>query len=211
MHMAPGLRERKKEQTRRAIRDAAVRLFSERGFDGVTVAEIADEADVSPATVFNYFATKEDLVYGRMEAFEEELLRTIRGRPAGESILSAFGRFVLTPRGFLQATDEGARQSLEAVTRVITGSPALLSREQQILERYTQSLAAVIAEENGAPPNDVGAWVSANALIGVHRALLAYVRREVLAGSESRHIARGVRTQGKRALALLEKGLGAGL
>src|SRR6266540_4360553 len=60
---------------------------------------VAREADVSPATVFNYFPTKEDLVYGRMEAFEEELLSAVRDRPPGESVLEAFGRFVLQPRG----------------------------------------------------------------------------------------------------------------
>ncbi len=209
MELPTGLRERKKAQTRQAIREAALRLFSERGFQGVTVAEIADEANVSVATVFNYFPTKEDLVYGRMETFEEELLRAVRGRPEGESILTAFGRFVLTPRGFLQTADEEAKRGLTAVTRVITGSPALLAREQQILERYTQSLAAQIADETGAARNDVEAWVAANALIGVHRALLDYVRREVLAGTDNRAIASGVRSEGMRALALLEKGLGA--
>jgi AcrR family transcriptional regulator len=207
MDVRRGLRERKKEQTRQAIREAALRLFSERGFHGVTIAEIADQANVSVATVFNYFPTTEDLVYSGMEAFEDELLRAIRERPAGEPILTAFAHFVLVPRGLLESTDQGARQALAAVTRMIIGSPALRAREQQVLERCTHSLAELIAEETGAVPSDVRPWVIANALIGVHRALLDYVRREVLAGRDHRLIARGVRTEGKRAVALLEKGL----
>src|SRR5919198_2957348 len=90
-----GLRERKKQQTRSAIAAAAMELFGERGFDAVSVAEVARAADVSVATVFNYFPTKEDLVYDRMEAFEEALLAAIRERAAGESVLAAFGRFIL--------------------------------------------------------------------------------------------------------------------
>src|SRR5919112_2615380 len=100
-----GLRERKKQRTRRLIADTARRLFAERGFEQVTVAEIAREAEVAPATVFNYFPTKEDLFYSRLEAFEDELLAAIRDRPPGESILDAFGRFVSRPRGVLAGGD----------------------------------------------------------------------------------------------------------
>ena len=69
--MATGLRERKKQQTRELIAETARRLFAERGFEQVSVAEIARTADVSEKTVFNYFPTKEDLVYWRLESFED--------------------------------------------------------------------------------------------------------------------------------------------
>jgi AcrR family transcriptional regulator len=204
----PGLRERKKEQTRQAIREAALRLFAERGFDGVTVAEIANEANVSVATVFNYFPTKEDLVYARMEVFEAELIEAIRAREPGESVLTAFSRFVLDLGGLLASKDPEASEQLATITRVITGSPALLAREREIFARYTQSLGALIAEETGAAADDVTPWVVANALMGVHRALLDYVRRGVLAGRSNPRLARNVRAHGKRALVLLERGLG---
>src|ERR687888_762867 len=95
MSAKPGLRERKKERTRQAIAEAAHRLFRERGFDAVTVAQVAREAEVSEGTVFNYFRTKEDLFYGQMETFEAALLAAVRERPAGESALAAFRTFVL--------------------------------------------------------------------------------------------------------------------
>src|SRR5215207_6231491 len=96
-----GLRERKKQRTRQLIADTARRLFAERGFEAVTVAEIAREAEVAEKTVFNYFPSKEDLFYSRLEAFEEELLAAIREREPGETALAAFGRFVLDARGYL--------------------------------------------------------------------------------------------------------------
>src|SRR5436305_3178035 len=194
----PGLRERKKQQTRRLIADTARGLFAERGFDRVTVAEIARAANVSEATVFNYFATKEDLVYVGMEAFEAELVAAVRDRPPGESVLAAFGRFVARPRGLLVSTDPDVSAELAGITRAIAQSPALLAREQQIFDRYTQSLAAVIATESGAVTDDPAPWIVAHALMGVHRALIGYVRGEVLAGRTGPGLARRVRARADR-------------
>jgi AcrR family transcriptional regulator len=203
----PGLRERKKQRTRQLIADTAWSLFAERGFDAVTVAEVARQADVSEATVFNYFPTKEDLVYGRMEAFEEELLDAIRGRAPDESPVDAFRRFALQPRGLLASRDDAAADQLVTIARVITGSPALLAREAQVFARYTRSLASLLAAETGAADDDVAPWVAANALLGVHRGLVDYVRRQALAGVRNPRLARDVRAQGERALELLERGL----
>jgi AcrR family transcriptional regulator len=204
----PGLRERKKQRTRQQITETAWRLFAERGFDQVPVAEIARKAEVSEATVFNYFPTKEDLVFHRMEAFEHELLEAISNRDAGESIVRAFGRFVLTPRGFLASDDPEADERMRSAARVITGSAALLAREREILESYTDSLAALVANDRGMGADDVEPWVIANALIGVHRALIAYAHRQALAGVQNSRIVRNLRDQGKRALASLEHGFG---
>ena len=202
-----GLRERKKQRTRERIAETARRLFTERGFDRVTIAEVAREADVSQQTVFNYFPTKEDLVYWRLESFEDDLLAAIRDREPGESVVRAFARFVLTPRGLLAARDPEARSRLAELTRMITESPALLARERQIFDRYTASLAAVIADETPAK-GTVEPWVIANALIGVHRALVDHSRRRIVAGAPSSRIASEVLAEGERALADLEHGLG---
>src|SRR3954469_19377486 len=130
MSQVPGLRERKKQQTRDLIADTARRLFAGRGFEGVTVAEVASEADVSEATVFNYFPTKEDLFYSRLEAFEEELLMAIRERGEGRSVLDAFGDFLLGQGGVLAIDAPGADEQIRTITRIITESPALLARER---------------------------------------------------------------------------------
>jgi AcrR family transcriptional regulator len=208
MSQEGGLRERKKQQTRQLIADTARRLFAARSFEDVTVVEVARAADVSEATVFNYFPTKEDLFYSQLEAFEEALLSSIRGREPGESALSAFARFVLTPRGLLNAKDPAAVEHLGEITRVVSESPALLAREQQIFAGYTQSLADLLAGETGARPGDVEPWVAANALMGVHRALVDHSRRLIMDGVRNPRLARDVRAQGRRALTALERGLG---
>jgi AcrR family transcriptional regulator len=204
----PGLRELKKQRTRQQIGDVARRLFAQRGFEAVTVAEVARAAEVSEATVFNYFPTKEDLFYSGLEAFEEELLSSIRERQPGDSILDAFSRFVLTPRGLLAARDPEAVERLAAITRVVEESPALLAREQRIFEGYTDTLGALIADETGARPGAVEPWVVANALMGVHRSLVHLSRRLIVAGERNPGLARRVRSEAKKALAALESGLG---
>ena len=203
-----GLRERKKQQTRQLIAETARRLFAERGFERVTVAEIARAADVSEQTVFNYFPTKEDLVYWRLGSFEEELMRTIREREPGESALAAFRRFLLAQRGLLGRTDPDAREQLAALTRTITRSPALLARERQIIAGYTASLARLLADEQGADADDVRPWVAASAMMGVHRALLDFSRGRIVEGARHPRLSREVRAQAERAFALLEHGLG---
>jgi AcrR family transcriptional regulator len=203
-----GLRERKKQQTRERIAETARELFAQRGFENVPVAEIARAADVSEQTVFNYFPTKEDLVYWQLGAFEDELLATIREREPGESALDAFGRFLLAQRGLLGRQDPEARERLAKITRMIAESPALIAREQQIFARYTDSLAALLADELGADPADARPWVAANAMMGMHRAVVDYARRRVMEGARHPTLSREVRRRAEQALAQLQQGLG---
>lgn len=209
-----GLRERKKERTRQHIAETARRLFAERGFEQVTVAEIARAAEVAPATVFNYFPTKEDLFYNRLEAFEEDLLKAIRERKPHESVLAAFGSFLLSRGGVLAMRspggDDEATAQIRTITRIIVQSPALLARERQVVDRYAKALAADLAQDAGAEPGrDVVHEVVANTLLGLHRALIDHVRAMAQAGATAAEIRRDVRRQAKRAIAQLEHGLGA--
>jgi AcrR family transcriptional regulator len=119
---ATGWRERKKQQTRQRMINVALELFDERGFDRVPVAEVARAAEVSEATIFNYFPTKEDLVYGSMVAFEATLLDAVRRRPAGTSVLAAFRDCVLQPRGALATDDPAITGQIARTARIIAGS-----------------------------------------------------------------------------------------
>jgi AcrR family transcriptional regulator len=206
-----GLRERKKEQTRQLIAETAWRLFADRGFERVTVAEVARQAQVAVATVFNYFPTKEDLFYDRLEAFEARLVDAIRIRPAGEPALVAFRRYLRESGGLLAQVEAGDRQALErlrTMNRVIASSPALLAREQQTIARTADALAALFAAETAGQAGDVTAQVAANALMGVNQALIGYTRRRVLADEDPARLTADVRGHTDRALALLEHGLG---
>jgi AcrR family transcriptional regulator len=202
----PGLRERKKQRTREHIAETARRLFAERGFERVTVAEVARGADVSEQTVFNYFPTKEDLVYWRLATFESQLLDAIRERPPGESVFAAFRRFLLAQRGLMGEVDPSAHEQLQTFIRMISESPALRAREQQIFAGYTVTLAELIAAERAE--KGIGPRVEANALMGVHRALVDFARGRILAGARPPRLGRDVRAQAELAFALLEQGLG---
>jgi AcrR family transcriptional regulator len=201
-----GLRERKKQQTRQAIADAAKRLFLEHGFDRVSVAEVARAADVSEQTVFNYFPTKEDLVYERMDMFEHELLAAVRDRPDGDAPLRAFARFILDRSDTAMAGD--GRRRVAELTRLVSASPTLMARERLIVARYTDALAALLAEETGAAPDDVGPRLAAEAMMAFHRSLIDFARRRASSRKKSADLAAEIRTAGERSLALLEGGLG---
>jgi AcrR family transcriptional regulator len=206
MRTQPGLRERKKRQTRALIAEAAHRLFAERGFDAVTVAEVARAADVSEGTVYNHFPTKEDLFYGGMEAFEAELVGAVGQRPPGEPVLVAFRAFVLDRLGHLAG--EEVAEVVATATRLVGASRALQARELEIVAHATDALAALIARETNAPTDDVEASAAAAALMGAQRALVAHVRARVLEGEHGPGLAAGARAQAERAFARLEAGLG---
>ena len=172
-----GLRELKKEQRRQLIADTAWQLFVDRGFDQVSVAEVAQEAQVAQATVYNYFRTKEDFFYWRLEAFGTRLADT-------------------------QALDR-----IRTISQLFTASPALLAREQQALNEAASILAGVLAADAAAFPGDLRPQVAANALIGVHRALLDHVRRRSQPGENLAGLAAEVRKLAADAFELLKKGL----
>lgn len=205
----PGRRERKRQETRDRIAAAARALFAERGFDAVTVAQIAEAADVSEPTVYNHFATKEDLVLWRRGTFEADLVEAIRDRPPGQSALAAFHRFVTAPRAKDQRAHAGPAAAPAAdEARLILDSAALRERERSIVASHTAALAALLADETGAGPDDVEPWVAAAALFGAAQALAEFARRRVVEGARPPGLTRALRHRADRAVALLEGGLG---
>jgi AcrR family transcriptional regulator len=199
----PGLRERKKQQTQQLILDTATRLFDQRGFDGVTVAEIARAAELSEMTVFNYFPTKEDLVFGKMEFFEEQLVVAVEQRDPGESAVASFGRVLIA------GIDQPAARAdmIAKAATLIRASPTLQAREREVRARYTARLAHLFTAEAGAADDDIEAWAVASALMAVHQGLLQYVRDAVLAGRRGTRLTTDAAAQASRALSRLESGL----
>src|SRR4051795_357000 len=120
-----GLRERKKRQTRESIAVAAMELFQARGFDSVTVADVARAADVSEKTVFNYFPTKEDLVFARGDDHLAERAQAIRERVPAVPLIRIFEAETMA---YLDGLERGEVEDVLAVPRLVRSSPALRDR-----------------------------------------------------------------------------------
>jgi AcrR family transcriptional regulator len=201
----PGLRERKKQRTRQLIAETAWRLFAERGFEHVTVAEVARAAEVYEATVFNYFRTKEALVFDGMEAYETALLAAVRTRAAGETALQALGRFLLD--GASLALQDEIGDTIAVTARMVAASPALLAREREIIDRHTAALARLLADETGTTADDAGTLAAAHALMGVHRTILHCTRQAAQDGLRGRRLADSIEQHVTRAIERMGEGL----
>ncbi len=200
-----GLRERKKRATRDAIAATARRLFAERGFDAVTVAEIAVAADVSEKTVFNHFATKEDLVFAGGEARLAQLQADIAQRPPGTSVLDVFRA---NSEAMLDTVAAGESDDRLVVPRIVRGSPALQERLAAGWEREAAGLAAAIAEATGADDDDIVPAVVARTLAWTLITIFRAAFDGLLAGEDPEQLAARLRPQSTRAYDRLAAGLG---
>ncbi|MFA1541011.1 TetR/AcrR family transcriptional regulator [Actinomadura monticuli] len=199
-----GLREMKKRQTRQAISDQATRLFLRHGFDRVTIADVAAAAQVAKMTVTNYFPRKEDLALDLHEDFTGLLADTVAERAPGESALAALRR------GFLDAAarhDPVIGFSGPQFARMLTGSPALVARLREFHEEREDALAAVLAEETAAAPDDPLPRLVAAQLGAVHRVLFQETVRRTLDGEPDDQIAAALTRIGRRAFDLLAPSL----
>jgi AcrR family transcriptional regulator len=182
------------------IADQAMRLFVERGFDRVTVAEIAEAAGVSQKTVFNYFPTKEDLFFDEVPEREAAIVGAIRDRAPGESVLAALRRLQLVECRRLSSP------SFATFARIIEESPALQAKELEVMAHFAQVVSAAIESELGVDERD--ARIAAGLLVSVHRQLFRAARQQALAGRHGPAAARRLREDLDRAYVLLEHGLG---
>jgi AcrR family transcriptional regulator len=201
--MAAGLRERKKTQTRLAISDIATRLFATRGFDAVTITEVAQAAGVAKMTVTNYFPRKEDLVFDRAEGIVRGLAAAVAGRAEGESLLTAVRRDYAEAVARREVT---LGISGPEFARMVEDSPVLTGRLREILEQRERALAVAIAAEAGA--GDLLQQVVAAQLASVHRVLYADAARRSLAGESRAQIQAALAAEAERAFDLLEPSLG---
>lgn len=166
-----GLRERKKIQTRQAIRRAAYRLFEEQGYDATPIDQIAEAADVSPSTVFRYFPTKEDIVL--TDEYDAVLEAGLRARPADEPMVESMRRVTVEALREIAAADRG---ELVQRTRLIREVPAIRGRTAENTARDAALISAVLAERTGRPADDLELRViSAAILAALQEAMLNWV------------------------------------
>jgi AcrR family transcriptional regulator len=148
IHHKPGLRERKKQQTREKIERVALQLFAERGYDQTTLAEIAEAADVSPRTIFAYFESKEDILFCDEPVMFERLRDTLEQRPAGATTVDALREFVSS----FDKYDEQTRLR----KRIIGANEGLRLSERARSAAMEELVAASIAQDLGdVGPDDV--------------------------------------------------------
>jgi AcrR family transcriptional regulator len=201
---AEGLRARKKRQTRAAIAAAAMDLFQSRGFDAVTIADIAAAADVSRKTVFNYFPAKEDLVFVAGHERRAALVSAIRERPPGTSLVAPFRAATLD---YLDGVAHEPIDTTLAIPRLVAGSTALRNRLFLGWEEEAAVLGPVLAQEAGEPPDSVVPTVVARTLAWTHRTVFRAAFTRLLAGEDRAAVAADLRAQAARAYDLLEDGL----
>src|SRR4051794_35139545 len=180
-----GLRERKKQRTRRHIADTAARLFAEHGYENVAVTDVARAAEVAEQTVYNYFATKEQLVTDRDQQVQERLCELIRARSSKETPAAAVRDFVLASAAAIADINEdlwlGELGHLAAV------SPAVHRLVLEMTDRQATALAAVIAETSDVPASV--AQLQGMALANVLQILIREAGRRTVQGESQATIA----------------------
>ncbi|MFI8851359.1 TetR family transcriptional regulator [Streptomyces sp. 891-h] len=193
----PSLRERKKLQTRQAIRRTAYRLFEVQGYDATPVDQIAAEAEVSPSTVFRYFPTKEDIVL--TDEYDPLIEQALRERPAGEPPVAALREALYSSITRIYQAD--AAETLQRI-RLIRDVPALRGRMSEHSAETAWLLRRALAERTGRSPDDLELRIVTGAMLGaLTEAMYAWVDTGMAGTLED------LRALVTRALGVLERGL----
>ncbi|MFI9076562.1 TetR/AcrR family transcriptional regulator [Streptomyces sioyaensis] len=189
--MSEGLRERKKRQTRQHLSEVAIGLFVERGFDQVTIAEVAAAAEVSVNTLYNYYEAKEDLVLPPDQASPQRLADIVRARRPGESAARAVLAHL---RDELRRRDRavGLTAGFGRVFAMMRGAPTLTARLEDLGRQMTEALGAVLAEETGAAPDDQMPRAVASQIGWCHSLVYSEIGRRLVAGEKPDTIAAAV-------------------
>ncbi|WP_159769435.1 TetR/AcrR family transcriptional regulator [Streptomyces sp. HM190] len=194
-----GLRERKKRRMYETVSETAIELFLEKGFDAVSVAEIAAAAEISKPTLFRYFPAKEDLVLHRIADHETESARVVAGRAEGESAVGALrAHFLagLARRDPVTGLNDHPR--VLAFHRLLYGTPSLVARMYGHLERSEEALAEVLG-------GGLDARVAAAQLVAVRRVLAMENWRRIERGERVEEIERDAVAAAERAFGRLER------
>jgi AcrR family transcriptional regulator len=181
-----GLRERKKARTRRLIAETAARLFAERGYEQVSVTDVAREAEVAEQTVYNYFATKERLVTDRDQQVQDRLGELIRSRPSGMTPAAAIRDFVLESVAAITAIPpELWRGEIGYLSAI---SPTVHRLALELTDRQAAALTSAIRDTTAVPPEV--ATLQGIALAGVFQIIISEAGRRTREGQSQETIAR---------------------
>jgi AcrR family transcriptional regulator len=212
---AEGLRERKKRRTRELLSDTATRMFLDRGFDAVRVAEVAAEVGVSEKTVYNYFPAKEALLLDRLEATVESL-RAGLADPTTPPVRAAVHILAAELRGMVDGFEawDDPRAAMAAHRRfgdLIRSTPALRAYQSEMMDRFVGVAAEALARRHGGDrtrdPDDPQCQVAAAALLALWRVQLTSLRAHVAGAQSPADVHRLVSADVDSAAALLERGL----
>jgi AcrR family transcriptional regulator len=200
-----GLRERKKRETRQLISDIATGLFAERGFDNVTVAEVARAADVSTKTVFNYFPRKEDLFLDRLPDLLTSVTHAVRTRPADSTPIGAVRDLVLTMLSEQHPLSGYANQGYTSFWRVIVDSPALQARVREFVEELEDLMAKLIAEAGGGDPHSAATRYAAASAVAAYRTVFLAAAKRIMGGADPDNVVAGLDAEYRRAFDAAEQ------
>lgn len=204
-----GLRERKKARTRRAISEAAIALFLERGYDAVPVAEIAEAAEVSKRTLFAYFPTKDDLVLHRFADHEDEAARVVRERPAGTTPLDALHRHqqaALARRDPITGLCDDP--AVVAFHRLVLETPTLRSALLHYHARGVDALASALLDTTRDVPHpELTARLAASQVLTVLQVLANANQRRIDEGRSADALAPAALAEADHTFELLRGGL----
>jgi AcrR family transcriptional regulator len=201
-----GRRQQHKQRTREAINSAAMELFFAAGFDSVTVAEVANRAGVSVATVFNYFDTKEDLFFDEVERLAADLAATVRDCPPGASVMAALHSHLC-----YQLTGGRSEPDYPEVARfqgAIGHSPALQRREQEIQLYRRQVLARALADALGEEQPSPTSQLAAAQYLTVEHIVAGRLRGMLQAGRSTASALRELMPVAAQLFAAVRDGLG---
>jgi AcrR family transcriptional regulator len=160
--MQPGLRERKKARTRASIREHALRLFREQGYQHTTVEQIAEAAEVSPSTFFRYFPTKEDVVL--QDDMDVRMVEAFEQQPPGLAPLAAFRAAVRQVVSSYSAAD---LDQISEITALTVSVPEIRARALDEFARTIAVVSEALAKRTGRPADDLTVRTTAGAVIGV--------------------------------------------
>lgn len=206
-----GLRERKKRLTRKLLSDTATRMFVARGFDEVTITDIAAACGVSEKTVWNYFPAKEALLLDVEDATVEAVRSEIgNGVPPVEAMLRVLDRDLQHVTDHLAADPPGTVLVIQRFGELVDATPSLRNYHRGMMDRLADATAEAIAGHLGRAADDPETQIAATSLVGLFQIQFRAIRRLADGSLDPQAVQQGVRSEVRRAAAVIDQGLRTG-